>query len=1645
MAFRNTTAPGFTLGGSAQLTAGAGIDPDGAGYLRLTRALNNQMGYAFDNTQLPTGQGFRVTFDFFAYGGTGADGFSFFLFDGNMPIGNFSAGANGGSLGYAQKVGTAGNDDPGLTGGYIGVGIDPWGNFSNPVEGRVGGVQSNLFPVRRSPQSVAVRGRAVDSYPYLAGTGPNPLPFNLNVPTARAQQGSGDFRRAIIDLVPKGSSYELTVRIQHGTQVTTVIDKQQLPLPPSTLRIGYAATTGDNTNIHEIRDLTAILAPIANNDQATTPANQSVTLNALANDVFPGSNFLSNSVDLDPSTPGVQTSYSPSNGAGTFSVTPAGLVTFTPNVSWGIGTVSIPYTVKNQANIESVPATILVNVTAAQFADLTTTLSSNPTSAIPGSTVVYTLTTRNNSATAATNVSSSVTLPAGVNPSTVSVTGGSYNAGTRTATFNTVASLAGNSNLTNTLSFTMPGTSVTATGTTSASNESNTGNNGSSVTTTALQSADLTTTLTSNPTSALPGTNIIYTLTTTNNGPTAATNVAPSVTLPANVVGAVSVPGGTYNATTRVATFSTVGSLASGANVTNTLSFTMPTTSVTASGTVTSSTSDPNSGNNGSTVTTTALQSADLTTTLSSNPTSALPGASITYTLTTTNNGPTAATSVAPSVTLPANVVGAVSVPGGSYNATTRVATFNTVGSLASGSNVANTLSFTMPATSVTATGTATSSTSDPNPGNNGSSVTTTAIPMADLTTALNSSPTSALPGTNILYTFTTTNNGPMAAINVVPSVTLPANVVGAVTVPGGTYNATTRVATFSTVGSLASGSTWTNVLSFVMPTTSVTASGTATSSTSDPNPGNNSSTVTTTALQSADLRTALVSNPTSALPGASIIYTLTTTNDGPTAATNVVPSVTLPANVVGAVSVPGGTYNATTRVATFSTVGSLASGSNVTNTLSFTMPTTSVTASGTVTSSTSDPNTSNNGSSVTTTAIPTADLTTTLSSNPTSALIGSTVTYTLITRNNSGNAATNVSSSVTLPAGVNPSTVSVTGGSYNAGTRTATFNTVASLAGNSNLTNTLSFTMPGTSVTATGTTSASNEIDTSNNGSSVTTGVLPTADLTTTLSSNPTSALMGSTVVYTLTTRNNSGSAATNVSSSVTLPTSVSAATVSVTGGSYNATTRTATFNTVASLASGSNLTNTLSFTMPGTAVTATGTTSATNEVNTSNNGSSVTTAALPTADLTTTLSSNPTSALPGSTITYTLTTRNNSGSAATSVSSSVTLPASVNPATISVTGGSYNATTRTATFNTVASLASGSNLTNTLSFTMPATSVAATGTTSATNEVNTSNNGSATSTAVEANADLQTTLTGPATAPANTSVTYTLITQNNGPDPAINVRPTVTLPESAISVSVPPGATYNSTTHVVTLAPIGNLSYPGTDTKAISFTMLNPPGTGAGTPVTSNGYVTANTPDLNMSNNTSSAVTVVQKPLPVELARFEAVAVKNDAVLTWTTAAEVNNDRFEVERSFDGRSFERVGTQRGQGSSFRPTDYRFTDVGASRLGYPLVYYRLRQFDIDGKDTRGPVQAVMFTSVTKASGELYPNPTSGQAMLDLKQLPTGTYQVRLFDLTGREVGRYTLASGAEHALNVQSLPQGNYVVRVVGDKVSLVLPLVRN
>jgi hypothetical protein len=165
----------------------------------------------------------------------------------------------------------------------------------------------------------------------------------------------------------------------------------------------------------------------------------------------------------------------------------------------------------------------------------------------------------------------------------------------------------------------------------------------------------------------------------------------------------------------------------------------------------------------------------------------------------------------------------------------------------------------------------------------------------------------------------------------------------------------------------------------------------------------------------------------------------------------------------------------------------------------------------------------------------------------------------------------------------------------------------------------------------------------------------------------------------------------------------------------------------------------------------------------------------------------------------------------------------------------------------------------------------------------------------------------------------------------------------------------------------------------------------------------------------------------LPVSMLDFDAKRNGNANHLTWTTAQEVNVDRFEVEFSEDGKNFKSIGRLNATNQASSKQTYRYID---NRTSTGIHYYRIRSVDRDSKFSLSEVRSVR--NLGYASMTVFPNPVSNQLNLqiDLEKAENAVYFIT--DLSGRRVqtGRFNLNEGSNRMpVSCTSLPKGTYIL----------------
>jgi hypothetical protein len=186
-----------------------------------------------------------------------------------------------------------------------------------------------------------------------------------------------------------------------------------------------------------------------------------------------------------------------------------------------------------------------------------------------------------------------------------------------------------------------------------------------------------------------------------------------------------------------------------------------------------------------------------------------------------------------------------------------------------------------------------------------------------------------------------------------------------------------------------------------------------------------------------------------------------------------------------------------------------------------------------------------------------------------------------------------------------------------------------------------------------------------------------------------------------------------------------------------------------------------------------------------------------------------------------------------------------------------------------------------------------------------------------------------------------------------------------------------------------------------------------------------TANVPQLPGVLTVSNT----SQPLPVTLVSFMAQAQGPAAVrLSWTTASELNNAGFTVERSLDGRAFTPIGTVAGAGTSAARHNYTLLDTQLPP-GATLLYYRLAQTDVSGAITYTPVRTVALASA--AGFTVYPtHVATGQPATYLYTGPAGAASIQVLDVLGRPVRTLAVDGRAQGELPLAGLVPGAYLLR---------------
>ena len=236
--------------------------------------------------------------------------------------------------------------------------------------------------------------------------------------------------------------------------------------------------------------------------------------------------------------------------------------------------------------------------------------------------------------------------------------------------------------------------------------------------------------------------------------------------------------------------------------------------------------------------------------------------------------------------------------------------------------------------------------------------------------------------------------------------------------------------------------------------------------------------------------------------------------------------------------------------------------------------------------------------------------------------------------------------------------------------------------------------------------------------------------------------------------------------------------------------------------------------------------------------------------------------------------------------------------------------------------------------------------------------------------------------------------------------------------------------------------------DTALANFWDYAAPGNGygnsagditTGSPV---GFMATRSQSITTDFSTSAATRYFTKastvaPIPVELLYLSANWIdESDAEITWSTATEINNEKFILQRSFDGFEFENleeIFSKADGGNSYSLLNYSFID-NSINANTRKVFYKLVQVDYDGTQRDyGPVAIEREAILVKLDLKAYPNPANDRLFVNVAGDLYNSMSYELMDVLGQQVAEGVIDKLTFlHTLEipVSQLASGNYWLR---------------
>jgi hypothetical protein len=178
----------------------------------------------------------------------------------------------------------------------------------------------------------------------------------------------------------------------------------------------------------------------------------------------------------------------------------------------------------------------------------------------------------------------------------------------------------------------------------------------------------------------------------------------------------------------------------------------------------------------------------------------------------------------------------------------------------------------------------------------------------------------------------------------------------------------------------------------------------------------------------------------------------------------------------------------------------------------------------------------------------------------------------------------------------------------------------------------------------------------------------------------------------------------------------------------------------------------------------------------------------------------------------------------------------------------------------------------------------------------------------------------------------------------------------------------------------------------------------------------------------------------VPVELTSFTATVNANNVLLKWSTATEINNSGFDIERRTPNSDWKKIAFVSGSGTTSEKRNYNFSDKGLSKGKYQ---YRLKQIDFGGTfEYSKVIEAEVLSPVKFELAQNFPNPFNPTTSISFTIPQSGNVKLSVYNLLGQEiatlVNEYREAGTYNVEFNAENLNSGVYLYKLESNGLNL-------